>query len=238
MTELDGGPGLPGDGIRATSIGKQLRGRTILRDVDLCVPAGSFTMVEGENGAGKTTLVRILATVVAPDSGRATVNGFDIRRQGKQVRRSIGVTFVNDRSLYWRLDGYQNLLLFGRLAGLSRSVISERLPYLLSDLRLESIARERVARMSTGQRQRLMLARALLAEPPVLLLDEPFRGLDDAGLQATIALLARRAARGAAVLVVAPLVADLVAHADASFRLDAGTIAPLAPGQDPLVRRP
>jgi ABC-2 type transport system ATP-binding protein len=138
------------------------------------------------------------------------------------------VTFVNDRSLYWRIDGVRNLILFGRLAGLSRSVIAKRIPPLLEALDLIRVADERVARMSTGQRQRLMLARALLADPAVLLLDEPLRGLDDDGLEATLALLRSRARSGCTVLVVAPLVTELLAIADVSYRLAGGAMTSLA----------
>lgn len=218
----------PGDGgIAVDDLTKTLRGTPILRGLDLTVEPASIAVIEGANGAGKTTLIRILSTVVAPDGGRVRVHGCDVARQPREVRGSIGVTFVNDRSLYWRIDGVRNLVLFGRLAGLSRRVVADRIPRLLADLHLEGVARERVSRMSTGQRQRLMLARALLNDPPVLLLDEPFRGLDDDGLQATIELLVQRARAGTTVLVVAPLIADVVSVADASYRLDGGVLRPL-----------
>jgi ABC-2 type transport system ATP-binding protein len=220
------GVAVPG-GIAVRRVSKSLRGTEILRDIDLTVPPSAVAVVEGANGAGKTTLIRILSTVVSPDVGSALVNGYDTRAESRQVRRSIGVAFVNDRSLYWRIDGVRNLVLFGRLAGLSKSVIAERIPPLLEALRLATVAHERVARMSTGQRQRLMLARALLVDPPVLLLDEPLRGLDDEGLEATLSLLQQRARSGCTVLVVAPLVTELLAVADSSYRLIGGCLMAL-----------
>ena len=104
----------------------------------------------------------MLATVVSPDTGTIRVNGFDAARDGLEVRRSIGVSFANERSLYWRINGFQNLELFGRIAGLSKSVIAERSHEILESLNLLGPASQMVTRMSTGQRQRLMVARALL----------------------------------------------------------------------------
>ena len=115
-----------GPGIEVLGVSKTLRKRRIMHDVDLVVPRGSIAVIEGDNGAGKTTLIRMLATVVSPDTGTIRVNGFDAARDGLEVRRSIGVSFANERSLYWRINGFQNLELFGRIAGLSKSVIAER----------------------------------------------------------------------------------------------------------------
>jgi len=188
------------------------------------VERGSIGIVQGANASGKTTLLRILSTVVSPDGGEARVNGFDVLRDGAQVRRSIGVLFVNDRSLYWRIDAHDNLSLFGRLAGLSTAEIEERVPSLIDELHLGPIVRERVGRLSTGQRQRLMLARALLSEPSVVLLDEPMRGLDDEGTHVVLDLLARRARAGCTILAVAPLVAELLTIANGTYVLEAGLV--------------
>jgi len=216
---LDHGPG-----IEVHGLSKTLRKRPIMHDVDLVVPRGSIAVIEGDNGAGKTTLIRILATVVSPDAGTVRVNGFDTVRDGLEVRRSIGVSFANERSLYWRINAFQNLELFGRIAGLSKPVIAERSHQLLESLHLLGPASQMVTRMSTGQRQRLMVARALLTDPAVVLLDEPFRGLDDLGLQALIQLVAERARRGATVLIVAPLIEAVLPVADATYRIEAGSV--------------
>jgi ABC-2 type transport system ATP-binding protein len=186
--------------------------------------------LEGDNGAGKTTLIRILATVVSPDEGRALVNGHNVVTEGIEVRRSIGVSFANERSLYWRLNAYQNLELFGKIAGLSKRVIASRSRTLLAELHLEAVAKGQVARMSTGQRQRLMVARAFLTNPTIVLLDEPFRGLDEQGLEVLCNLVVRRAARGTTMLIVAPLIAAVVPIADSMYRIDEGTVRSVAPG--------
>jgi ABC-type multidrug transport system ATPase subunit len=214
------------NGIEVEAVTKTLRGRTILDGVDLVVPRGAIAVVEGDNGAGKTTLVRILATVLSPDAGVARVNGFDVVRQSLEARRSIGVSFANERSLYWRINAYQNLELFGKIAGLPKRVIRERSASLLEALHLGPVAAGQVARMSTGQRQRLMVARALLTNPSVVLLDEPFRGLDEDGLQVLLGLVGARALAGVSVLVVAPLVDAVLPVADATYRIEAGRLHP------------
>jgi ABC-type multidrug transport system ATPase subunit len=214
----------PANGIEVRGVTKALRGRSILDSVDLVVPRGSIAVMEGANGAGKTTLVRVLATVVAPDSGTAHVNGFDVASQSLAVRRSIGVSFANERSLYWRINGFENLERFGKIAGLSKTAISKRSTDLLRSLHLLTVAGERVARMSTGQRQRLMVARALMTNPAVVLLDEPFRGLDDEGLQAVIELVAKRTSRGMTALIVAPIIDAVLPIADATYTIDGGVI--------------
>lgn len=227
------------DGIEVRGLSKALRGRAILTDVDLTVPRGTVAVVEGANGAGKTTLVRILATVVSPDSGMARVNGYDVLGRSLDVRRSIGVSFANERSLYWRITGLENLELFGRIAGLSKRTIAERSASLLEDLHLADVSLGQVGRMSTGQRQRLMVARALLTNPAVILLDEPFRGLDDEGLQAMTGLVARLASTGLTALIVAPLIEAVLPVADATYRIEAGGIRPtrLEPRADSLVEQ-
>jgi ABC-2 type transport system ATP-binding protein len=218
------------NGIEVRRVSKTLRGRRILEDVDLVVPKGTISVIEGDNGAGKTTLVRILATVVSPDSGTALVNGYDVTKESLAVRRSIGVSFANERSLYWRITGFQNLQLFGRIAGLSNRVIARRSARICDALHIGEVALERVARMSTGQRQRLMVARALLVNPSVLILDEPFRGLDEEGLEALLSLVRVRAETGTTVLIVAPLIAPVLPLATSCYRIQGGSLYTLTEG--------
>lgn len=227
----DGNPS--GDGIEVRGLSKALRGRAILTNADLVVPRGTVAVVDGDNGAGKTTLVRILATVVSPDKGTVRVNGYDVTGQSLQVRRSIGVSFANERSLYWRITGFQNLELFGKIAGLSKSVIGERSAALLDALDLTEVAANQVARMSTGQRQRLMVVRALLTDPAVVLLDEPFRGLDEDGLHALLGLVARRARDGLTALIVAPQIDAVLPVANATFRIEDRSLVPTSTSRLP-----
>jgi len=212
-------------GIEVRDLRKSLRGKEILRDVSLTVPPSSIAVMEGGNGAGKTTFVRVLATVIDADSGTVHINGFNADKDALKIRRSIGVSFANDRSLYWRINAFQNLELFGKIAGLSKMTIAERSAELIAELRLESVASGQVARMSTGQRQRLMVARAVLTNPPVILLDEPFRGLDEEGLGAVIEVVTSRARLGAAVLIVAPVIDPVKPMADRTYLINNGCIS-------------
>ena len=219
--------------IEVEGVVKVLRGRCILDHVDLVVPRGTLAVMEGSNGAGKTTLVRTLATVVAPDGGTARVNGFDVVDESLAVRRSIGVSFANERSLYWRINALENLELFGKIAGLRKPVIAERSAHLIERLQIGRVATQQVARMSTGQRQRLMVARALLTDPAVVLLDEPFRGVDDEGVKSIIDLVLERVGRGLTAFIVAPLVDTVTPAADATYVIVDGVIRPTNAGGGP-----
>lgn len=220
-------------GIEVVGVTKILKGRLILDKVDLEVPRGTLAVLEGSNGSGKTTLIRTLATVVSPDSGSAMVNGFDVVKQSLEVRRSIGVSFANDRSLYWRINAMENLELFGKIAGLSKRVIARRSAELLEQLRLVSVSTLQVSMLSTGQRQRLMVARAVLTDPAVILLDEPFRGIDGEGLEAILELVIARVANGSTALIVAPVIDAIVSVADTVFEVREGTIRQTGTGSKP-----
>jgi ABC-2 type transport system ATP-binding protein len=163
---------------------KRLLGRPVkppveaLRDVSFDVRAGEIFGLIGRNGAGKTTLTKIVATLVQPTRGTVTVNGFDSVRDEERVRAQIGLATAEERSFYWRLTAHQNLLFFARLYGLSDSLAGKRIQDLIARFELEEVARRRFGELSTGNKQRLAFARAMLARPPVLLLDEPTRSLD------------------------------------------------------------
>lgn len=149
-----------------------------LLDTSIRVAAGSCHGILGPNGAGKTTLFRILATLVEADAGEATVMGHDVGRDGAAVRAALGHVIPNERSLYWRLSGLENLVLFGSLYGLAGRQATSRIEQVMSVVGLEPSDGRLVAVYSSGMRQRLLIARALLNRPRVLLLDEPTRSLD------------------------------------------------------------
>jgi ABC-2 type transport system ATP-binding protein len=149
-----------------------------LRDVNLQVEPGEFFGLFGPNGAGKTTLIRVLTTLVIPSGGAAQVCGFDVVRQAARVRERVGLVFSNENSFYGRLTGKQNLEFFAALQNLGGWQAARRIHELFELFDLTSAANAPFQSYSTGMRQKLNVARALLHEPPVIFLDEPTKGMD------------------------------------------------------------
>lgn len=212
--------------ISAHEVSKSFGDRTVLRGASIEVPFGEGAVLQGPNGVGKTTLLRILATVITPDSGSATVGGFDVRRQAARVRHQIGVAFVNERSIYWRLNAWENLKLFAATRGVGEDQREAQIRGIADELDVTPFLTRRIADLSTGQRQRIILARAGLGDPKVLLIDEPLRGLDEDGVERTMAFLKARADAGAAVLIVSPTIKELAGRNLSLFRLRDGMIRP------------
>lgn len=160
-------------------------GRRGAAELFIAVDGVSFNIRRGEvfgllgpNGAGKTTTIRMLSTLLEPTSGTAIINGYDVTRQTAGVRQSLGAVLTGERSIYWKLTGRENLEYFASLNHIPRKVAKARINELLERMELANRADEYVERYSSGMKQRVGIAKALLANPPVLLLDEPTIGLD------------------------------------------------------------
>ena len=154
-----------------------------LRGVDLHVQKSEIFGLLGPNGAGKTTLLKILSCLVLPDRGRAVVAGEDVVNEGK-VKPKIGLVHTDERSFYWRLSGRENLDFFSQLYDVPRKRSKARINELLERVDMVEAADRRFADYSSGMKQRLAIARALLHDPPILLMDEPTRSLDPASAAA------------------------------------------------------
>jgi sodium transport system ATP-binding protein len=196
-----------------------------------CRPGQVFGLL-GRNGAGKTTTLRMLATILAPTSGTAEVAGFDILRQGAEVRRSIGY-LSGDTKLYSRLTGREILGYFGALAGMDGAAVAKRVAELSGTFDLGEVLAKRVGSMSTGMKQRLSIARVVLHDPPVLIFDEPTSGLDVIGAREVLRIVQDFRGRGRTVIfsthimTEAEKICDEVAIIERGSILAQGTVAEL-----------
>ncbi|MEV4755387.1 ATP-binding cassette domain-containing protein [Micromonospora sp. NPDC049559] len=163
--------------IRAEGLVKRFGATTALAGVDLTARSGTVLGLLGPNGAGKTTAVRVLATLLRPDGGHATVGGYDVVRDAHRVRQLIGLT-GQYASVDETLTGAENLLLIGRLLGRPRAEAKARARELLAEFHLDDAADRAAKTYSGGMRRRLDLAASLVGRPQVLFLDEPTTGLD------------------------------------------------------------
>ncbi len=171
-----------------------------LSSIDFELPRGHILGLVGPNGAGKSTLLRICATLLEPTSGRVLVDGHDVVAHPELARRRLGVLLADDRALYWRLTGRDNLRFFGVMAGLTRNESKRRADELLERFGLASRDR-RVFGYSSGMRIRLGLARALLHQPELLIFDEPTRSLDPMASADLLDDLRALAREGTAILL-------------------------------------
>ncbi len=161
--------------IEVKGLVKSFGSKVALDGVDLDVAEGEFLTLVGPNGAGKTTLIRILATLAKPTQGDVRVAGFDLAKQGAEVRQRIGLA-SHQTLLYGDLSAEENLRFYGRMYEAPH--LEERITALLQRVDLEHRRRDPVRTFSRGMQQRLSIARALLHDPAILLLDEPYTGLD------------------------------------------------------------
>jgi ABC-2 type transport system ATP-binding protein len=209
--------------IEAQGIEKAFGKVRALNGVDLAAPAGSVLGLLGPNGAGKTTMVRILATLLKPDAGRARVAGLDAVREAAALRARIGLA-GQYAAVDENLTGFENLEMVGRLYHLGRGLARERADDLLERFELTEAAGRPAKTYSGGMRRRLDLAAALVARPPVLFLDEPTTGLDPRSRLGLWQTIEDRVAAGTTVLLTTQNLDEADRLADAIAVIDHGRV--------------
>ncbi|MCW5550585.1 MAG: ABC transporter ATP-binding protein [Verrucomicrobiae bacterium] len=208
----------------AQGLQKQFGAVSAVQSVNLEVQPGEVVGLLGPNGAGKTTTLRMLTGVLAPTAGQVTVRGWDVRAQPLAAKRCIGF-LSGDTQLYQRLTPREVLRYFGRLYGMTETSLSPRIAELISDLEMRSFADRPCRTLSSGQKQRANIARALLHRPEVLMLDEPTAALDVVSGQFIHEAILRERAAGRAILFSTHFMSEAERLCDRIYLLHEGRIA-------------
>ena len=211
--------------VEAIAVSRSFGPRRALDDVSLAVDGGRIEALLGPNGAGKTTLVRVLTGLVKPDVGVARVLGVDTWDCPRELRARMGLVPSGDRSLYLRISGLENLIFFGRLHGMSKSEAVARAWELLELVDLTDAARLRSGFYSHGMQKRLSIARALLTDPSILLVDEATHDLDPEAAARMRDLVRGLADEGAAVVWATQRIEEIRGFADGVTLLREGQAA-------------
>jgi len=210
--------------IEARDLRKSFRAVTALDGVDFTARDGEVTGLIGPNGAGKTTALRILYTVMRPDSGSALIDGFDTVRDRQQVQRHIGVV-PDSRGLYPRLTAREHVRYFGRLHGMTGTALEQRIDELDRTLGMAEFIDRRAKGFSKGQMRKVAMARALVHRPRNLLLDEPTNGLDVASSRAVHALIRELRDAGHCVLFCSHIMQEVATISDRIIVILKGRVA-------------
>jgi ABC-2 type transport system ATP-binding protein len=213
----------PDSAVQVRGLVKTYGSTRALDGVDLDIPAGRVLGLLGPNGAGKTTMVRILTTLLRPDSGEAHVAGYDVLTQPDEVRQRIGLS-GQYAAVDENLTGFENLYMVGRLYGRRKSAARSRARELLARFALEAAADRPAKGYSGGMRRRLDLAGALVAEPTVVVLDEPTTGLDPGGRLDTWGVIKELVADGTTVLLTTQYLEEADQLADSIVVIDHGRV--------------
>jgi ABC-2 type transport system ATP-binding protein len=195
-----------------------------LDHIDLVIPRGEVHGLLGPNGAGKTTLCKILSTVLLPTSGTASVLGADVSADTARVKRAVGVVFGGERGLYGRLTARQNLHFWASLYGLGGAARRRRVSELLERVGLTARAGEKVNSFSRGMVQRLHVARGLVSDPGVLILDEPTVGMDPVAAHDFRTLVGELRADGRTILLTTHDMSEAAALSDRVTLIDNGKL--------------
>jgi sodium transport system ATP-binding protein len=207
-----------------TGKGKQKTIVHAVRAVSFRAANGQITGLLGPNGAGKTTTMRMLCTLVMPSSGSAQVDGLDCATQGQAVRNKLGV-LSDARGLYQRLTTRENVRYFGQLQGMTGHTLETRVQEVIEQIGLQALADRRTEGFSQGERMKVALARALVHNPPNLILDEPTNGLDIMTIRSLRQLLRELRSQGKCILLSTHIMQEVTALADEVVIISQGRTA-------------
>ena len=214
--------------VQTNAIAKHFRDpkRGVVKAVDgvsIQVQAGEIVALLGANGAGKTTLLRMLSTMLTPTSGTATIHGFDVQKQPTEVRRSIGF-MSNSTALYGRLTAREVLAYFAGLYDIAPAKRKDRVAEVIEQMRITEFADRLCDKLSTGQKQRVSIARTILHDPPVLFFDEPTAGLDVVMSQEVMHFIEETRVRGKAVVYCTHIMSEVERLCDRVYVLHDGLV--------------
>ncbi len=209
--------------IEIDTVNKRFSKHLALDQVSLTLKAGQIFGLLGPNGAGKTTLMRILCTLLRADSGTVRVNGYDVLTEALKVRQQIGVVSAG-MGIYERLTGRENLQFFGELNGIAKRKIAERIAMLSTELGIGEWIDLPAAGYSTGMKQKIVIARAVLHEPMVLMLDEASNGLDVLARRALLEFATRYRALGKLVIYSTHVMSEAESLCDHAAILHMGRV--------------
>jgi sodium transport system ATP-binding protein len=217
--------------IRVQNLKKSFGAVQALKDVSFSAEDGQITGLLGPNGAGKTTSLRVIYTLLKPDSGAASVDGFDTQTQAQEVLRRIGA-LPDAHGLYPRLTARENVRYFGRLHGLGGKALEERIDRLCRDLEMEEFIDRRTDGFSNGQRVKVSIARALVHDPLNVLLDEPTNGLDVMSTRAMREMIRRLREEGKCVVFSSHIMQEVSALCDRIVVVAGGLVAAAGTAQE------
>jgi len=220
--------------ITAGNLRKAFGAVVAVDDVSFTAPDGAVTGMLGPNGAGKTTALRMVSGLMKPDSGTITVDGREVAQDADAARRRLGV-LPDTHGLYPRLTAREHILYFGRLHGINGAELDMRAGRLMEWLGMQDIASRRVEGFSRGERTKVALARAVIHDPPNVILDEPTNGLDVMSTRAVREFIRRLRAEGRAVLFSSHIMQEVSALCDTIVIISHGRV--VAEGTPDDIRR-
>jgi sodium transport system ATP-binding protein len=221
--------------IEVKSISKSFGEVQAVKNVTFSAPDGQVTALLGANGAGKTTSLRMIYSLITPQSGTVLIDGIDPAKEPEKARKLLGV-LPDARGLYLRLTARENIEYFGKLHGMSDSEIANRTQQLTKDLRMEEFIDRRTDGFSQGQRVKVAMARALVHDPKNIILDEPTNGLDVMSTRGVRAFLQKEKQRGKCILFSSHVMQEVSAVSDEILVIHDGVVCSSGTEQELLAK--